>query len=741
MPLGTFTNENIFILIVINQIKKMSGYKARNIFVIIGHVLLISIIFCSNKNILSLPIDPSSAIAIQLNNLSNHIVGPKNLQSDSISRDSRGPSRNQNEQSQQLDSVLQKIPVVAPNKSNRERRVKNPSSQETSRVLPIPSDGSISSSLDSQASNYASTNVRLNQSNNRFVSSDADKLFEGSGAGPPHEGKSQKQKYDDTEDSDDDDDDEDYDDKESLDSGSGNRPDILTGQNMNVNNLPMKTPSDKDIYNPFRSPVTPSKSQASPTNDYSKPPIYIRPAIMPSTASLAPVSKAKPALTRPSASITTMAPATTSTSINILAQPSSPPLSKIDNNETKHDSDYDYEEDSEDDDAEEASAFEDNDPSEFDAHIYNKTSPVTPPSPISVNKQASKPLSPDHLPSNFDRHGNRSTDQFDRNRDQSSTNLTHTTIDKTQHDKSTTPKPNLVHPSSSYEGLDEMDYRAEEEDEEEEEEEEDEDALEEDIDNDRAIKVPTGGGIQNFNQPNTAIYSNFRPSNSTSSPSSDITVPKNPNLHTLQYDLGGSTTITSQNDRFTQNTQSHDVPLPTTQIASNIYSTTPVPSILRPSIKTNAPKLIESSTMLPRSSTVPTLINTIPSTTTAQTPYFNNQQPHLTTPLAGNPAYSSVFPPPTTMVPNNQFKYVTTQRAKFTPVVTTATNLLPYDREVRIMNDDGLTRQIYDRVVEVLQEIEKTLRQAWEAVWPPNMNFDSACFEPILAQPMFFMCK
>jgi hypothetical protein len=596
-----------------------------------------------------------------------------------------------------------------------------------------------------------------------------ERLPEGSGAGPLHSaaGKSRKPKLDDTDDSSDDDsDDEDYDYRDSLDSGSGyggiasttTRP--QPGAPPARGEIVGKPPPAGDFYSPFRPPppLNAIIDPTSPRQTNSGQPQTTRqvgPSLRP------PMNVIAPSSANASLAHTTVAPpssATTTTTGNGIV------IANNRENDTKTEIDYDYEDDTEDDDSEETSVFEDNDSDE------------------PVNKPASHhhqrpPNSTVNAQTNYSRNNKNGAHKTETTIHSVST--TSTTNRPAQHISMTTElpatiaqryttarpvttiKPAITPSVVAHSGhqdrhkirpnnvggddhLNEQDEDEEgEEDEEDEEDIEEDEGIEEDLrdDDDDDDEEPVTGSHQV--SPSATIVSQH----STRAPTVASTKPphivgaqtKPPNHH----NNGSSMQATNPNVSSSQDSQGpsgHHSPTTTTA------STTVIKTTIAPSQIVTVPKSTSPATstgrMEPTNTTIAAATNQLKPVVYDDSSK-SSRNPQFAPPPSGPPTSSPALSDTTSLSP----KYMITPPMQDnipsgrTPSTPVTTNILQYDRGLRTDNNDTLTKQIYDKAVEVYQEADKTIRAAWQAVWPPNINFDSSSVDPLLNQPLFFMCE
>lgn len=642
--------------------------------------------------------------------------------------------------------------------SNLKNRIQfaNDDISEIARHQQVYNISSLSPAKSELLPNSSASSQQLKQMHER------DTYIEGSGAGPPNKAQKNKHKPDDSDDSDDDnDDDDDYDDyKDTPDSGSGHTrgpktPNILSSQTVNPYKLPVPGNNDADIYNPFRRPqiaqdTHTSVVQTRPTHTSypitSKPPAFIPPKTEQKVASSLPASTTTSAHKLHESvgpSLDTMSTTSLPVMINTYKN-------KV--NSSKLDSDYDYEEEAEDEDSEEASAFEDNDTHDQDMVHRNNSSNTD-------DKQSNslRPVSANVAQSNQSSIYNYANEIKNRNQNTSKLDLNMvTTAAAPTTIINTTVKP-MIKPNA---GTDNerikpaIEPNEDEEDDIEEDEEEDED---EEVAEDEEPETPaenTKSSVNSTNSINKHDNAILRNEFSNSKPDFHTTpTPTRPQPHQNFQDVSRKPKFTTFNANYGYNKSEYqltgpqqtmrlddaNIPKEDAQPTSNSQPPTQRPiselssnnnnnnNVARPMMSRVTEKPITNKIFQPLATPQTTI-------SPAKTPSFV----HFSTTAIPNPILISVINPSTTIGPIQQFKYATTPRMIPHNMIT---NMMPYDRSSEIMNDDGLTRQIYDKTVEVYQETERLLRQAWESVWPTNMNFESGSFEPLLAQPLLFMCK
>lgn len=566
--------------------------------------------------------------------------------------------------------------------------------------------------------------------------SEFDSSSEGSGLGPQPAWKHRNPKQDDTEDSgdDDSDNDEDYDYRDSLDSGSGlglirsttARPDRARSEPSPPNGSDKMHPNDP--YSPFRPPIVLFDADQKATTKTSTPSEMTTrqvdisttraPIRVPSTTS-APVS--------PSTTFFPKTSPSTTTSRNLV-------VSTTKNNGTRAEVDYDYEDENEDDDSIDSSAFEDNEPNET---VTTSKLPARQHTNSSINTQTSHSndgynsigTETTKLPAS---HGANSTNQlaqpiprvteslFDHNQ-------RHTTSkpnSQTMANKPAITKPTVASQPSrpgahQFDDLDEEERApdVDEEEEEEEEEEEDEEGHDDDIeDSDRDENEPILGLEPPKHSGKVNATQHSRPSQNTDSRPSSSSTTQQPRPSTSKPTPSSSQTQYNLYDLMPSTHNPIVIPanVVPNQISVPIFtSTTASPTSPRVFMTSNPPKPILVSTTI------------------------------ASQPVLGQPTRVPTVSPAYRPTPGSDTSRTTTStipsiRSPPTHVTTTtgiSNNRRPHD------NGDTLTKQIYEKALEVYQEADKTVRAAWQAVWPPNINFDSSAVEPLLNQPLFFMRK
>lgn len=609
----------------------------------------------------------------------------------------------------------------------------------------IPPNYSSPSEQSYFLSNVSSIYANPNKSRRNFTSTGSELTVEGSGNGP----LDSKKKFDDTEEGDDDD--EDYDYKETLDSGSGQGIGLLsTGKPGLVqvqSNNQMIRPTESDPYYPFRQP-NPNINQSSYNQTMTstvpryKPDNYT--TSQNSISSIKNISISR--ITTESigedkqssqSSDTKPKLAVSKTTVQLVESTSSPDKSqtievettempdKIKKIETirqpptvastpspdghnlvssnhsvsskpKHSDsrDYDYDDESDDDDSEDTSNFEDND-STTDTNKTSIAPMTTPIKPIITTTQTSTVAPTIAITTN--------TPEITRQKLNMTTatpslELAQNTAKNPTYTASTTATSKIQtsteppKPTTDYD-----DERDEEEDDEEEAEEKD------DIDDDYIVSSTTS---------------------TTQTPTTSSTTLRPPTIKLEQ-----STTTTP--DWFA------DIRQPKLDPVSTM--TTTLPSISRivteiPPITTTTPRM--TTTSRPVTTTVaPTTTTTMSTTTTTTT-----QRP-IQPIVAKTSTVSPLYPinrPTTPAIWNIPTRYSSTPRSRVDPTGTRNTEVWNYDKSNQ---DDGLglTRQIYDKVVEVYEITSKAISSTAEAIWNPNLQMNSSSFEPLLDQPLLFM--
>ena len=746
--------------------------------VLFSQLLVLTIVLSCNSGVLANPL------------VQKPVDGHSRQHSDQTGRGALSRSSLSTEQGHQkaAASLLARKPldeISSPSSTSHQSHpfVTDPSVQ-LDRQLAIRNQSSLNTS-DGHArrfvnSNTHNVNIDLAKQHQSSASSfNQDKLTEGSGMGPA---KNQRQKYDDTEDSEDDQDDEDYEDyKDTLDSGSGQSkgPRLPHQNSVTQNNSQLKKPNEDDLYNPFRQPVVVAQreSPAPTVGPNTQTPTQ---ATIPSTTSATTIgSKIKPTIA-PAFAASTTAPATTLTFMTPTPPLLPPPNlgGKAKQNESRGEADYDYEEEIEDDDSEETSAFEDNDTNESDQRASNNRTTSAAPT-IAQNKEIMTNIT--KAPSIMTEQPLAAAKNVTLSPGRTNPGLIFQNGTQDVAQKQTTGAKPTMQPATSGQvpqnmpgqGAGEGDDEEEDEEEEEEVEEEEQDGEEEEEEDEDGGKVlgqeltlqTDNNHIHHHQQHNQNHYpnqttgpSNLRPNlqaneqatNMAPIPTQPTYAPSAPSRHPLAHDRPPA-----------------GVRLPgmatTTPYAIESYSTTPVPIFKRPALVAGSGQPTPAPSTRP---SLPAIMREQPPSGPAQT----MTNPQLAGPPGGsqasapngiglsraptklnaggparepaipiNPSLAPTLTPVAAVIPLDS--YTTTPRMQFGPSIGPTTHLLPYDREIGLMNEDGLTRQIYDRTVEVYQETERTLRKIWAAVWPLSLNLESPSFDPLLAQPMFFMCK
>lgn len=601
--------------------------------------------------------------------------------------------------------------------------------------------------------------------------SPADLVVEGSGNGPLKHNSKRKpsSKLDDTEDGDDEDE-EDYDDREIVENSPDPEIDPFSRQPLNNNRPPIMSSTNwpdagNDPYAPFRGPGHtntnnrpnyPQTIMATQANSHQRPPrphqnqshlenadldrdgnFTRNPPNHPFPAPPAPSGKLDallnahrdtPELDKPIESLSVpeypsrtnrsdARPAYPSIHVNNsdqilnlsdkskfvpnnlnLTQPHTQPESNkttlADAKSKDQDVDYDYEEEMDEEEAEDTSAFEDGEPLDFGTPD-NKTVSSYP------------KFDNENLPSHNNSHSNA------KNFPNKINNLPATTITNTnspasnpgvtmttpRQDVTTTSKPDL----STTEG---QDYSVEEDDEDPEDEREDSDLVDDDLDKEDDMEP----GTESVEHP------------ATNPPPIQVITSK-PSTATLIPELVNSNKRGPDNDLFGLNRALNTPPYDGVE---TVMTTTREPDVFREVPSTEAPPFAITTTIPPPYHPPST---TQPATTTTTTTT-------VTSLLTLKPTSS----PPTTRTPLLTNWYTTPKSVDAIPSLGTNPGVSNYGSG-SLEDDTGLTRQIYDKAVEVYQTVHKAVVSAVDAVSQPNIDWSSSTFEPLLSQPLFFMRK
>lgn len=379
---------------------------------------------------------------------------------------------------------------------------------------------------------------------------------------------------------------------------------------------------------------------------------------------------------------------------NILSESNRTLLS--DSKSKDQDVDYDYEEEMEEEDAEDNSAFEDGEPLSAERHD-NKTN--------------------ESFPQFHDenQHSNNDSYSFAKNTPHKINDLPITTISTTTkspvrlssatvepspaRESSTTHNP-LQSGSDTSEG---QDYVDEEDDEDPEDEEDDLNIEDDDLDNEDDL-APDSMKDYATNSPPIQI---FPPTANAATPVPGIA---NSNQKVPNNDPFGihRTQLTPPNERY-------NFIGPSTESSRE-------PEVLRELPSGTPPFAMRTTTVPPGS-------------------YLSSEtQPTTTTTITSLLTLKPTSSPPTTRTPSSTNWYTTPKSVDAIPSSGSNPPIVNYGSG-SLEDDAGLTKQIYDKAVEVYQTVHKAVVSAVEAVSQPNIDWSSSSFEPLLSQPLFFMCK
>lgn len=616
---------------------------------------------------------------------------------------------------------------------------------------------------------YASDPSSLNPAdkfNLNAMYSPVDLVSEGSGNGPLDVNSRKPTKLDDTEEGEDDDDEDDYDDKDVLESNSDahnlqKNPTITMPGNLHPSDWQN---SPVDPYMPFRgSGYTSSASRPifqgnlstnRPTlqNPSSRPQMNfsdqfydtINPTkkvnpqpslpVTVTNSSTLPPSVSGPTTERPSDNrfeLHIKSNQTTATidnnSLKSDKQASfNPPLTnstslKNPANKTTSDSrskdqdvDYDYNEDLEDDDTEDSS-FEDSDPldnnrQDNDNNSSNQTSNNSIPLIDGDDKQQQNFYNgsyPARLPPLLDNYPRPTFNTATQIPTSSPTTTPSSSFN------SNNPPPYGSMPSG-----DSADYGDEDEEEDPEEDEDDLNIEEDDMDNEEDIDVNSD---YQRNQTSNSVVATTPIVTTTKYPVTRFTTsatPVRPNLSLQQPESNQPNRINDEysglnhNQGFNlldQSEQSKKLRAPV--VATSTSSPSKVFTL---KTTTSSPRIYPSTTSEPSST----------STT-------------ITSLLTLNPPTLGPTVPKSPSLPD---WYTTSRPAEVMPPLGVTPNIVTQGT-TSSEDDADLTRQIYDKAVELYQTVQKAVIATYDAVWQPNFDLSSSTFEPLLSQPLFFMCK
>lgn len=625
--------------------------------------------------------------------------------------------------------------------------------------------------------NHASLPRDFFNNNKYYNDTESESIVEGSGNGPVSASKHQTDKFDDTEDGGDDEDDYDY-----SDIGSGQSNEFPTTQRKPEtygNNDQLNKPNELDVYNPFRPPslntLYSNATNQSPTKLPKVKPVTVFPIAANSTSMLSDFSLPSvsagipfPSQKQPTSEILIPSTLNSSTShrefpnhqINtttrfetsekpiqslptvennsfvstspILTNPSSnidilkidkesKPSSYNNNNQSTmnqasktHDNEYDYEEENDEDDSDEASNFEDNLSQDNDNSIKMTTTTPTKISTVTMRPyqtnslaSASEAIKTTPIPMVVPSYTNTAQS------DMYPTGVTQNTQSNFNSNPKLT-KPTFTTATSveltTVSPVDDLDDD-EEEDDDKDDEFTDDELEEDDLDPHSTLSQ----SHKNVPQQNNSM--NLWTTTTTKLPHSNA-----PTIHS------------HENEPLKINSTSSFL-IPVNPTTASIYH--PVEYL-----ETNSP-LETAKTILPSLSTnhgsttpMPITSNSTNQTTTTITTSTTTTTTTTTVRQTANmPFYTYMT---TTRSPT--IKYVSTPKSRVTTVVTKASEIPAYDRSLQ--DDDlGLTKQIYDKAVEAYEVTNKAFHATLSAVWPPNMDLNSNTFDPLLAQPLLFMCK
>lgn len=152
-----------------------------------------------------------------------------------------------------------------------------------------------------------------------------------------------------------------------------------------------------------------------------------------------------------------------------------------------------------------------------------------------------------------------------------------------------------------------------------------------------------------------------------------------------------------------------------------------------------APDDALTTSMIPPTTTTTTTTTTTAAPTTTTTTTTTTERPKLSPQIPPLPPTPPPFYSSTTMQ-TISIKYATTPRSRVTTSVARTPSTSAFDKNLPD-DDTDLTREIYDRAVEVYHTTNRAINAAIGAIWPPTFEMNSSTFEPLLNQPMLFMRK
>lgn len=626
--------------------------------------------------------------------------------------------------------------------------------------------------------NYSSPPQNFNQSATKPPDIPVSLVETGSGNGPIRVPNSDK--FDDTE-AGDDEHDEDYDYKETG-SGDGNdfsAPKKIDSLVSKGTNSEIKKPyfDETEYYRPFRQPSVVGNVTIAPTTEstakkFVEPPTTEAPKIMTTFKMFEknqtpPNSNTDRPLSNIDNQVISKLPTTTTTTTTLMVQNSSSyipeattklklpstnaaitisPLNINDNqmrvpnttlqrpvivptrlpsynpnngsslfkaNTSRIDVDYDYDEDdNEDDESDDVSNFEDNDPVENS--MINRTFVANSQIPLTVTSKPTTTIRPNTLAPFLTTPKNITNVAKPPSIPEAITQPSLVVrLPTSKENFVTTVRPSATSsPSITAGSSDAGNNGDEEEGEEDEDDEEEEDEIEDAIDGDPEDELDDNRGSEYASPTEINSTPSMLPPIFSSSSSRWTTLP--PKLPTISTVVNNEVSKPKTTDSPTLESPSNprssytEIQQKNRQDTTNILQVKDVSIVTMPSVM-NYP------------SPSPTLISII-------------------TPPPAIQSTSADPRPSHTTVRSVSIKYMTTPWGGVTPIFIKPPSISAYDKSSQD-DDTGLTKQIYDKAFEIYEVASKAVNATVEAVWPPSFELNANTFEPLLAQPLLFMCE
>lgn len=316
------------------------------------------------------------------------------------------------------------------------------------------------------------------------------------------------------------------------------------------------------------------------------------------------------------------------------------------------------------------------------------------------------------------------------------------------------PDPSSRQPSKGVHMDDPIDDDDDDDDEDDEDEDDDEDGVEDDEkgdedsdnigDNSKISTTSNQLSLKEKVTTNHSIASIIQSHQGSNSQSDSIAKSETPIMQSTTNNPSSTTiAIPTSRPQFIDisTTTIRPISIQSTSLPINNIWLPPTPKTTQMTTTTTTTVTPPISRFVPDQSTKPVYpkVNTIsPEVMNTPNPFLD-QEKKITTisPVQTNPTNTFPIKPP-----NYPFNI------RVSPAVTrTSDNRYPYENRVNneyqpeSQYDADLTRQIYDKAVEIYQTTSRAVQTVIDYVWSSKFEINSATFEPLLMQPLFLMCK